>query len=80
MAEELSPEYEPLFVEDEPLHLADIVEDELILALPAVAMHPESECTGAQHPSRDGEEESQPAEAKPNPFAVLAKLKREQKD
>jgi uncharacterized protein len=51
------------------LHPAELIEDELILALPVVPIDPESEELAA---------EWQPAEVdpdKPNPFAALAALK-----
>lgn len=35
----LPESYEPLVVEEIPLSLAEIIEDEILLALPAVAMH-----------------------------------------
>mgnify|MGYP000164864614 CR=1 FL=1 len=72
------PRYlEPLVVEGEACKLWDVVEDELILALPAFGYHNTEECkqtlarfNAAQAPAEDIE----PAE-KPNPFNVLAQLK-----
>lgn len=67
----LPDEYEPLQVEHEPTHFGDIVEDELILALPIAPMHEKSECAAwepAEEPAGDEEE-------KKNPFSVLAELK-----
>ncbi len=72
----LPPECEPLLVaEDGRLCLADVIEDELLLALPLVPVNPNSslpdEVTG-HHPGEDstGNERSE------NPFAVLRKLKK----
>lgn len=75
MAERLPAEYEPLLVGDEPLFPRDLIEDELILALPIIARHPEGECPDreARREEAGAEEEESKAE---NPFAVLAKLKK----
>lgn len=52
------------------LHPAELVEDELILAIPVVPIDPRSMAVTAEWPA-DIEEE----EVKPNPFAALAALK-----
>lgn len=75
-AEQLPERYEPLMTEaQEPLFLQDIVEDELILALPIVARHPQGQCaaTGAVGGVNANAGEDGPRE---NPFAVLAGLKK----
>jgi len=68
---------EPLVVDGETGSLWDVVEDELILALPSFSYHNTEECkqvltrfNAAQAPAQ----EIEPAE-KPNPFNVLAQLK-----
>ncbi len=43
--ERLPDEYEPLLVEGEVLFLQDIIEDEIILALPAAPLHDEAVCS-----------------------------------
>ena len=67
----LPPGYEPLLLaEDGLLRPADLVEDELVLALPVVPVAP-----GSEPVERDwsaGEEELQAA----SPFAALASLKK----
>ena len=76
-AEQLPSHYEPLLVESDELFLRDVIEDELLLALPIVAFH-EEECIdvnqqaadAAQHNDDDSGESS-----KANPFAALAALK-----
>ncbi len=60
---------EVLVIEDSSMSLNDFVEDEIILALPLVAMHELDEC------SVKLDEEGPVKEEKPNPFAVLADLK-----
>jgi len=77
-AELLPPEYDPLLLEERRLHPMDLVEDELILAIPPAPRHPEDDCgvdlAGYSLTEQsDGEEES----GKDNPFAVLTKLKRD---
>lgn len=75
-AEQLPGHYEPLLVNADDLTVRLIVEDELILALPVVAMHELEECPsrGASL-AQDGTAKDIPAPQRENPFAVLAKLK-----
>jgi uncharacterized protein len=40
----LPENYEPLIVEEPTVSLAELIEDEILLALPAVAMHPHGQC------------------------------------
>lgn len=67
----LPGDYEPLLTADGALHLADVVEDELILALPAVPVKPGAEY---REPEFAGTERDDAKESK-NPFAVLQNLK-----
>lgn len=64
---------DPLLVADGTVRLRDIVEDELIVAVPVIARHGDSECQLSIEPVSDGETQSQRAES---PFAVLASLKK----
>ncbi|PAU87254.1 metal-binding protein [Pseudomonas sp. WN033] len=75
-ARNLPRHYEPVIVDDETLDLYGLIEDELLLALPAVPMHSLDSC---QHPPGYQPEEAGLEEQveKPNPFSVLAKLKRD---
>jgi uncharacterized protein len=70
----LSDCYEPLVVTAEPAYIADIVSDEVLLALPIVPLHKDSdECHAfikAYKPPQ--------GEQRDNPFAVLAELKHKQ--
>lgn len=71
-------EYEPLVIGDAPVSLSDLIEDELILALPPVAVHGQAEpCPAPAFRS------AEPAAGAPGeqdgasqPFAVLERLKR----
>jgi uncharacterized protein len=66
------PEHlEPFLLDEEEIRLADLLEQELILALPIVPYHPECELA----PYQSGEEEAAIEEEKPNPFKVLEQLK-----
>jgi len=71
-------EQEDLLVADGPISLGELAENELILAMPMIPMHPEDECPAStllrdqgiaeKNRQDDGETES--------PFAKLAELKR----
>lgn len=67
-AEQLPENYEPLMVSGD-MALADIIEDELILAVPLVPMHARAECQ-ARDPGAGRQEKDS------HPFAALARLKR----
>ncbi len=67
----LPPEYEALLVpEDGALRPLDLVEDELVLAIPAVPMDPDSTAVERDWPVPEEEL------AKASPFAALASLKK----
>lgn len=68
-AEELDRGYDALVVTEEPVSLANIVEDELLLALPAIPMHARHECS---NPYMTIDVPGAPSE---NPFAVLGELR-----
>lgn len=75
-AEGLPKGYDALEVGEEPLDLPPLVEDELLLALPIVPAHDPEKC---QHPAgfAAAPEPSENVEERPNPFSVLAQLKRD---
>jgi uncharacterized protein len=71
----LSPDSEPLLVEDDgKLVLADVIEDELLLALPLVPVNPDSELP-EEVTSQPADEEADGGQTD-NPFAVLRELKK----
>ncbi len=74
-AEKLPEEYEPLLIgENEKIFLQDLIEDELILALPIVAMHPNDACKAGY--STEDDTNFEQAESQPeSPFAMLKDLK-----
>lgn len=74
-AERLPPEYDPLLVGADPLPVGELVEDEILLALPGFPRHESDACRidlAAAGPEQPASSESS---AKANPFAVLARLK-----
>lgn len=66
--------YEGLVLETRQISLIGIVEDELLLALPIVAMHAEPACQAEARPMDAGPDDGRGGSA--NPFAVLARLKK----
>jgi len=62
--------YEPLLIPDGQLDLADVIEDELILALPVVPLKPGAPLEWKEGPADEA------GEQRPNPFAVLGSLKK----
>jgi uncharacterized protein len=69
----LPPGYEPVLPpEDGRMHPAELIEDELILAVPVVPVKPGSEAVEV-HWAATEEEEAE--EERPNPFAALSALK-----
>jgi uncharacterized protein len=63
---------EDLLVLEEHLDLLGLIEDELLMSLPLVPMH--QACLSEQAPTSEADA-ALFADAKPNPFAVLASLK-----
>ncbi len=73
-ADRLAGGYEPLLLEDERVVVREVIEDELLLALPDFPHHSEADvCTLPEY--RD-DQETAVVDEKPNPFAALASLKR----
>lgn len=72
----LPSHYEPLVVENGPLYLKDLIEDELLLSLPIVPMHPESECAVGERELKDTERGKTEEPERKSPFSVLAGMKR----
>lgn len=67
----LPPDYEALLVPgDGQLHPLDLVEDELVLAVPVVPVNPDAPEVQAEWPAREEEV------ASANPFSALATLKK----
>ncbi|MBF7072918.1 23S rRNA accumulation protein YceD [Glaciecola sp. MH2013] len=74
--EELPEAYEPVEVNDHgEVDLLQLIEDELILSLPIVALHAEEDCGVSEDDMTFGIIE--PEQERKNPFAVLKELKRD---
>jgi len=79
--EQLPSEYDPYILSEPTVVLRELIEDELILALPIVVFHTEAECAVAVLQPVEEIEIPQPVEEKkPNPFNALAGLKRTKSD
>lgn len=65
----LDARYEPFALAGDELSIMQLLEDELLLATPFSPLHPEAECAGQQALDKIN------AEARPGPFAALARLK-----
>ena len=75
-AAQLPREWDPHLVEGDRIRLRDLIEEELLLCLPQVAMHPLDDCPAGTTSIQSGRAE---AAARNNPFAVLAELYRDPK-
>lgn len=78
-ARRLSEHLEPFLLTDRMVSLTELVEDELILALPIVPRH-EHECVAVGAVSAVAAAPSATEEKRKNPFAVLAQLRPEKDD
>lgn len=72
-AARLPAAYEPALAEDGRVRPADLVEDELLLALPPVPLHEAGRC-GARAEASVSDDQPGPT-SETNPFAVLAALR-----
>ena len=80
LSEHLPEGYEPLVLDQsDPVLLASIIEDELILALPLVPRHTQLDCNASVTKDEAKQqlqpEQSDDAVEKKNPFSVLANLR-----
>lgn len=80
-AERIPGECEPVLAGDDGLSVVDLIEEELLLAIPLVPMHSREICsmfssgTDAELPKRSREESH-----RVNPFAILSSLKSDRKN
>lgn len=79
-AERLPDDYDPLLLESSVIRLMDLIEDELILAIPPAPRHAEMACSVDMADYQSAPEvEPEPTVDEENPFAVLAGLKSDDK-
>lgn len=78
-ARDIPREYDPLILTEQFVDVADIVEDEILLALPMFSYHADPDCDQGMIPRHEVQQEreadAQSSEQKPNPFSVLSTLK-----
>ncbi|MFZ0788766.1 MAG: YceD family protein [Chromatiaceae bacterium] len=74
-AEALPDHLDPMEVEEGRIRPLDLVEDELLLAIPQVPMHPPGRCAELYEPAADADQGVE-VPGPENPFAVLAHMKR----
>ena len=74
-AKRLPEQYDPLVARGEQLLIAEVVEDEILLALPAIPRHDPAECTAMENAEKWQSGAVETAKVSANPFAVLAQLK-----
>lgn len=75
-ARQLPVEYDPLEVGADPMSLPELIEDEVLLALPFAPLHPSGQCPAGVVP----EAGAQTAPERQYPFAELIELKRRHRD
>ena len=74
--EELAPaDFEPWHADASGVTLGEMIEDELLLALPMVARHEVGECGDLAERLKEAEDSETPE--RDNPFAVLSQLKKD---
>lgn len=74
-ARALPKSLDPYIVPQDDADLVELVEDEVLLEIPFVGFHEESECAGLAYENPEPIVEAEPEENKANPFDVLAQLK-----
>ena len=75
----LPKQYEPVIVDDDNcVDLLDVIEDDLLLALPLVAYHAVTECSGLSSYETESLDESEDGvdQERINPFIILEQLKK----
>ena len=81
-AKSLPEDFDPLMLQEEPMALVPLLEEELLLSLPLVAYHPPEVCQVQQSFTTESESDARSLAAqvkekrqRQNPFSVLAGLK-----
>jgi uncharacterized protein len=83
-ARDIPREYDPLIVTEQFVDVVDIVEDEILLALPMFSYHADADCDQGpksfgddinEPTGKDASKEKDASEEKVNPFNILSTLK-----
>ena len=72
-ADKLPDEFEPLLVDEDKMSVPQMLEDELLLAIPLVAMH-DTDCSDYILEQKKWQAENESVQEKKNPFSVLKDL------
>jgi len=72
-AERLPEEFEPLLVDEDKMSVPQMLEEELLLAIPLVAMH-DTDCSDFILEQKQWQAENESVQEKKNPFSVLKNL------
>lgn len=72
-ADKLPDEFEPLLVDEDKMSVPQMLEEELLLAIPLVAMH-DTECSDFIVKQKQWQAENESQQEKENPFSVLKDL------
>ena len=72
-ADKLPEEFEPLLVDEDKMSVPQMLEDELLLAIPLVAMH-DTDCSDYILEQKKWQAENESVQEKKNPFSVLKDL------
>lgn len=76
-AEALPEEMDPCLVEEDQVVFKDLIEEELLLALPQVAMHDPGSCSAPAVKTAEKATIASSGQERENPFAVLVELKQD---
>ena len=74
-AKRLPEQYDPLVVSEKPVAVAELIEDEILLALPAIPRHEGDVCKATNTAMKEEQAEGGSEKTSANPFSVLAQLK-----
>lgn len=66
---------EPYLVETNPLVTNDVIEDEILLAIPQIPMHDADTCSASKWIRTEQDSDTQTEPEKDNPFSVLSQMK-----
>lgn len=72
---DLNPDWDPWICQEHKLELAEMLEEQLMLAMPIVSYHPDTDCIeGLDYQAKPVSDSQQQADSRANPFAVLKVL------
>ncbi|MDH5472778.1 MAG: YceD family protein [Gammaproteobacteria bacterium] len=72
-ADQLPDEFEPLLADEDKISVPDLLEEEMLLAIPLVALH-DTDCSDYLLEQKKWQAENESVQEKKNPFSVLKDL------